>query len=254
MVSKIIRNIGKNDMRLIRRDLILITLLIFVVYIAVVLRFLLPWANRYLADKGFLPNAGIAHDLSYYYPIIIAFLLIYTGGMLAGAILGFLALSEKDDRTVMAMLVTPVSPKQFMTYRIVVTAIISFLIIMFQFYVVGIHVLTLWKMVLIALGGSLLGPIIMLFLAGFADGKLQGMGYGKFLSLGGLVIILSWFVKEPLQYVFGIFPPYWISKAYWLALDGHTMWLLALFVGILLQLGMIKLLMMKCEKNMYSNA
>lgn len=110
MVSKIIRNIGKNDMRLIRRDLILITLLIFVVYIAVVLRFLLPWANRYLADKGFLPNAGIAHDLSYYYPIIIAFLLIYTGGgMLAGAILGFLALSEKDDRTVMAMLVTPVS-------------------------------------------------------------------------------------------------------------------------------------------------
>lgn len=45
----------------------------------------------------------------------------------------------------------------------------------------------------------------MLFFAGFADGKLQGMCYSKFLSLGGLVVILSWFVKEPLQYVFGIF-------------------------------------------------
>lgn len=251
MISKSIKNIGKNDMRLIRRELILITLLLFVVYIAVVLKFLLPWANSYLADKGFLPNATIPHALSYYYPIIVAFFLLYMGGMLAGAVSGFLALSEKDDGTAVAMLVTPVSPRKFITYRIVITTIISFVIIMFQFYIVGILVLPFWQMVLIAIGGSLFGPIIMLFLAGFADGKLQGMGYGKFLSLGGLFVLLSWFVKEPLQYLFGIFPPYWISKAYWLVLDGHSSWLIALVVGIVLQLVMIKLLMRKFEKTLY---
>ena len=86
-------DVAKNDFRLVRRDLILIMLLVFVVYLGVVLRFLLPWANGYLATHGFLPNASVMFPLSHYYPVILSFLVLYTGAVLGGAIFGFLILS-----------------------------------------------------------------------------------------------------------------------------------------------------------------
>ncbi len=232
----------KNQWKLIRRDIILIALVVFVVYLAIVLRFLLPWLNGYLAEQGFLPNQSLHNSLSHYYPLILSFLVLYTGAILGGAIFGFLILTDKDDNTLKAMLVTPISPKNYINSRIMACAGITFFIILFIFYVVNLKLLTFTSMVLIALGGSLTAPIIMLFLAVLADSKLQGMSFSKFLSFGGLLIIVSWFVKEPLQWLFGLIPPYWISKAYWTALDGSQVWYLYLVLGIILQVGVIILL------------
>lgn len=226
----------KNQFKLIRRDIILITLGVFVIYLAVVLKFLLPWLNNYLEIQGFLPNRTVMNSLSHYYPLILSFLIIYTGAMLGGGILGFLILTEKDDNTLKAMLVTPISPKQYIQSRIIASAGITFLIIMFIYYVVNLQLLSFVDMILISLGGATTAPLIMLFLAILADSKLQGLGYGKFLSFGGFLIIISWFIKEPIQWIFGLFPPYWISKAYWVALDGQRVWYIYLFTGIILQI------------------
>ena len=45
-----IADVLRNDARLIKRDLILIMMMIFVVYIGVVLRFGLPWLDSLLAE------------------------------------------------------------------------------------------------------------------------------------------------------------------------------------------------------------
>ena len=87
-------------------------------------------------------------------------------------------------------------------------------------------------MTALSLGSALTAPMIMLFLLQISDGKVQAFSYGKFLSLGGLITIASWWVKEPYQFFFGLFPPYWISKAYWTAVEGRSIWILFLAVGI----------------------
>ena len=225
----------KNEFKLIRRDIILIALAVFVVYLAVVLKFLLPWLNNYLAIQGFLPNETMLNSLSHYYPLILSFLILYTGALLGGTIFGFLILTEKDDNTLQAMLVTPISPKQYLQSRIIVSTGVTFVIIMFIYYVVNLEPLTFGEILLVSLGGATTAPLIMLFLAILADSKLQGLSYSKFLSFGGFLIIISWFFKEPGQWMFGLFPPYWISKAYWAALDGHSVWYSYLAAGIILQ-------------------
>jgi len=225
----------QNAFKLIKRDMILITFGAFVLYMAVVLHFLLPWLNRYLAEQGFLPGQAVAHHFSHYYPVILSNFLLYTGALMGGAVFGFLILTEKDDNTLTAMLVSPISPRQYIQSRVIITAAASFLIILFLFYGVTLELLPFGQMLLIALGGALTGPLVMLYLAIMANSKLQGMNYAKILSFVGFLIIIGYFIPEPFQWIFGLFPPYWVSKAYWAALDGGGFWYLYLTLGIVLQ-------------------
>jgi len=228
-------NYIKNAFKLIKRDTILIAFGVFVVYMAVVLHFLLPWLDRYLAEQGFLPGKAIAYHLSHYFPVILSNMVLYTGAVIGGAVFGFLILTEKDDNTLTAMLVSPVSPRQYIQSRVVISTAVSFFIILFLYYGINQDLLPFGEMLLVCLGGAVTAPVVMLFLAVMANSKLQGMNYAKILSFLGFLVIISWFIREPFQWVFGLFPPYWVSKAYWAALEGQGIWYLYLALGIVLQ-------------------
>jgi len=66
-----------------------------------------------------------------------------------------------------------------------------------------------------------------------------------------MLILLAWFVSEPFQWLFGLFPPFLISKAYWMAFEGNNFWWIALIIGIILQLGLIVVLMKQFNKTAY---
>lgn len=59
--------------------------------------------------QGVLPSETLTSTLADFYPMIVAFMVIFTGALLAGTIFGFMLLDEKEDNTIKAMLVTPVS-------------------------------------------------------------------------------------------------------------------------------------------------
>ena len=82
---------------------------------------------------------------------------------------------------------------------------------------------------------ALTAPLIMLFLTIISDSRVQGLSYGKFISVTGLITLISWWVEEPLQFLFGILPPYWASKAYWAALASESVWPLYLGAALLAQ-------------------
>lgn len=224
-----------NDLRLIRRDAILAGLLGFVVYIGVVLRFGLPWLDGVLAADGIMPSPAHPEPFSVYYPAILSLLVVYTGAVMGGTVFGLLVLSEKDDHTMAALLASPLSPGAWVGRRIALSTMVSVAIVLFLFATVGQAMLPWWQLVLVASGASLAGPITMLGLAVFADGRVQGMNYAKTISFGGYLTLLSWWVDDPLQLLFGLFPPYWISKAYWAALEGSGWWPVFLAVGVVYQ-------------------
>ena len=250
-LTHLFHTLGRNDTRLIGRDRFLIFMLFFVLYLALALRYGLPWMNTYLANTGVLPGETVANSLADYYPMIIAWLVIFTGALLAGTIFGFVLLDEKDDNTLKAMLITPVPPSRYVLYRIAVPTGLAFVIVVLQVLFVNQALVPRWQLLLIAAGASLTAPIIALFYPIVAENKVQGFAMSKFAGLAGWTIILGWFVGEPFQWLFGLFPPFLISKAYWMALDGQSLWWVALLAGILLQIALIRVLIKLFKKVAY---
>ena len=149
------------------------------------------------------------------------------------------------------MLVTPVPFSHYVMYRIVVPMILAFFTVIMMVLFIGQALIPLWQLDLISFGASFTAPIITLFYGVFAENKVQGFAMAKFVGIGGLAILLGWFVDEPTQWLFGLFPPFWINKAYWMAYYGNNLWWLALIVGILTQSGLIYLLVQRFNRVAY---
>ncbi|WP_406657510.1 hypothetical protein V7O62_02850 [Methanolobus sp. ZRKC2] len=250
-VTKLIRSLGNNDFKLVGRDSFLLFMFLFAGIIAVVLHFGLPWLNIHLTETGLLPREGIATSLEDLYPLMVAFFALFNGALLVGAIFGFILLDEKDDNTIKAMLVTPVPLNQYLGYRVAVPALMGFLIITAMAGFIGLALLPMWQMLLIIAGASLTAPIVALFFATFAENKVQGFALSKAGGIAGWTILLGWFLPEPWSWLMGLFPPYWISKAYWMAYEGNGLWWIVLIIGIILQLALIKLLIKKFNQAVY---
>lgn len=249
--DKLIIKSIKNELKLIYRDAILLMMMLFIIYLGVVLRFLIPWANTFMIERSLMPGSLGNMQLVSYYPLILTFMVLFTGPQLSGAIFGLLILSDKDEQVIKALMITPMSSAKYIKRRAIASWTLGTIFILVLFYMIGINVDTLWKNVVIAMGGGLTAPLIMLFLGITSESKVQGMNYGKILSLFGILLLISWFVNGNLQFVFGILPYYWISKAYW-NMDTGNIWLLYVSIGIVYQavvvLGMSKLFNKKLYK------
>ena len=173
-MTQLVGKLGRNDAKLIGRDRFLLFMLVFVIYLATALRFGLPWANTYLAEQGVLPSESVAKTLADFYPMIVAWIVMFTGALLAGTIFGFMLLDEKEDNTIKAMLVTPVSFHQYVLYRVGGPTVLAFFIVAGMMLFIDQALVPLWQLLLIAAGASLTAPIAALFYATFAENKVQG--------------------------------------------------------------------------------
>ncbi|MEM7112842.1 MAG: hypothetical protein AAF614_10450 [Chloroflexota bacterium] len=243
-----VRQLGRNDLKLFGRDSFLMFMWLFVVVISVVFRYGLPPLNTYLAETGVLPSTTISQSLADFYPLLVAFMAVFQGSLITGTIFGFALLDEKDDNTIKAMLVTPMPFSRYLLFRIAVPTILAAFIVVAMVLFINQALISLWQLILISFGAALGAPIAVLFYGVFAENKVQGFAYGKFVSIAGWIILVGWFVPEPWQWLFGLFPPFWISKAYWMAYAGNGFWWIALIIGIILQLGTVWLLAKQFER------
>lgn len=250
-MTQLIRKLGRNDIKLIGRDSFLIFMFAFAVIISLALRFGLPWMNDYLAENGVLPNETMSQSLADFYPILVAYGAIFTGAVMVGTIFGFMLLDEKDDNTIKAMLVTPVSLKQYAFYRVGLPVVMAFFIIILDLLIINQALPQGWQLLMIAAAGSLAAPMVSLFYVIFAENKVQGFAMSKFIGVGGMVVLGGWFIPEPFQFLLGLFPPFWVSKAYWMALEGNDLWGLVLIIGVVVMLASLAWLMRRFEKVAY---
>lgn len=250
-MTDLIRKVGRNDVKVIGRDSFMVMMLAYIFVMAVILRFLLPWMDNYLIENSILPNESFTDPLSAYFPMLVAYFTIYLGAVLIGVIFGFMLLDEKDDNTLKAMLVTPISLNQYVVYRISVPTVIAAFGVISTVLIINQALIPWWQLIAIALGASLTAPIATLFFAVTAENKVQGFAMSKFVGVSGMVFFIGWFIAEPWQWLFGLFPPFWIAKAYWMALEGRDLWFGALIIGIVLQLGLIYWLAQRFNKVAY---
>jgi fluoroquinolone transport system permease protein len=200
------------DSRLLWRDPLLGWVLFLPVGLAIVLRILIPRASdALLLSRGF--------DLAPYFPMIMGGYLMTAPGIV-GMVIGFLLLDERDARTLTALRVTPVSMRQYLSYRIALPLLVGTVSTLVGYPLIGIGSLSFSSLVPIAAVAGLAAPLLALVLATAAPNKVAGFAVMKVLNAVNLLPVASFVLPLPIQFIAGVLPTYWPMRALWSAMAG----------------------------------
>lgn len=200
------------DRRAIRRDSLLRLFVLFPFLIGLLMRWLIPTAQRLY---------GHVFSLEPYYELIAAFFSLILMPGLAGTLIGLLLLDEKDEGTLMVLRVTPLSMGRYLAYRMAVPMAISVVSTYIVLGLLGIVPVLYVKLLPHALVAALSAPIYALLLAAFAQNKVQGLALMKGMGVFYLAPLAAWFTPEPWQWLLGVMPTYWPVKAFWQMMAGQ---------------------------------
>jgi fluoroquinolone transport system permease protein len=236
----VVRALGPIDARSVRRDPLLRWLIFYPLVMALLIRWGVPILRTYLL-------ARFQFDLNPYYPLLMSSVLLMTP-MLAGIVVGFLLLDQRDDQTLIALQVTPLTINGYFAYRITVPTLLSFGVTVAIFPVAGLLQLAPFALIGASFGACLLAPIYALFLGAYASNKVQGFALSK--AVGVLLIppVVAYFIDSPWQILFGLDPLYWPAKVLWLLATNSSAAWRYLLTGMLVQLVVLRLLMSRMNR------
>lgn len=235
--------LGRSDILNLRRDTMLQFLLVYPLILGGLLRWLLPWAQAGLMES-------IGFDLENYLLLLVSFFGLLLIPQLVGLLVGTILLDERDQDTLTALMVTPMPVRAYALYRVITPALISVLGILVVVPFINILVLPLAKLLPLAVAAAPLGPMMALLLASLARNKVEGLAIMKGLGIFLIVPIVAWFVPQPWQWLFGVFPTFWATKGYWLASAGEPyMWVAA--CGAIYTCAIVAILLRRFQNGLY---
>lgn len=235
-----IRALGPIDARSIWRDSLLRWMFAMALGLGLLLRWGVPPLSAKLAsDYGFDPTP--------YYPLIMSYI-VPSMPILVGIIIGFLLLDERDDRTLTALQVTPLTLRGYLIYRLSLPVVLALILTCAVFWIADLVTMDAARLLVAAVAVAPLAPIFALVLGGFANNKVQGLALSKANGLITLPPVAAWFVAEPWQFLFGIVPTYWPVKTFWQLHAGASDWGVYLAVGLVFQLAIMWLLVRRFER------
>jgi fluoroquinolone transport system permease protein len=208
------RSLAAIDAHNVARDSMLRWIALFTPAFGLLFRFAVP------------PVADALHlrfnfDLVAYYPLLMSFLPLIVTGMI-GTVVGFLLLDQRDDQTLTALLVTPLSLRDYLRYRLGGLMLLSVGVGAIMVPLAGLTATTPLQAVVSAVTAAPLAPIYALFLGTIAANKVQGFALAKAAGIVMVPCIVAYFVTGPWQSTFGIVPHYWPLKVFWLFDAGAT--------------------------------
>lgn len=225
-VAKAWKAFGRNDIRGAFRDPLLVMLVLAPVIWTTVVAVVTPRVTTMLDERyGF--------DLTAYHPLILTAFLLLTSIIVAGALAAFLVLDEVDAGTLLALRVTPVSMGSFFGYRAATVITVTTVYVMTTLWFSGILRPGLLPALFpIGVLAGLSAIVTLLLIVAMAGNKIQGLAAvrGLGMLIAGLPC-LPWFIDSSWNLAFGVLPPYWAAKAFWVA-HADGMWWPYLVAGV----------------------
>lgn len=223
--------LGRIDLRNVRRDPMLMWLAAFTLSLALGVRWGVPPLTEMLQGR-------FDFALAPYYPLLLSFV-AGTLPTMVGAVIGFLLLDQKDDGTLTALQVTPLTHRGYLLYRAVVPMVLSFGLTLLALPLTGLLTAGIADLILISATPAPLAPLFAFFVASFAANKVQGFAIMKASGVVSWPALLAWFLPMPWQLAMGVVPNYWILKTVWAAELGEAgVWVYAgvalAFQGVLM--------------------
>lgn len=218
--------IYRTDIKLLRRD----PMLLYSVSMTLILLLIV----RYFKDR-----------IGVYYPLLALLTLIFIP-MIFGMIPGFMMADEKEDKTIQALQVIPISSEAFLAYRLTWASLITLILVGVAPHILDIEVPQkglLALMALFLLEVWIYGVLITVF----SESRMQALTVSKilgwFLMLPPLIkLVVVWRNLSTDWSKFTAFlPTYWLYKVFEgipindysdfpLALAVHLVWLVPLVV------------------------
>lgn len=199
---ELFRRLGPLDARAVGRDTLLRGMLLLPLAVALPIRFLLPLI---IAQIGLLVGVDTA---GLYAPIAGASLLLITP-TIYGTVIGFLLLDQRDERTLAALRVTPLSLDLYLAYRLIIPVLLSIVMTLVSFALAGIADFGVAAIVVGTVSAAPLTALAALALVAFAENKVQGMALMK---AGSMLLILAnggIFAPAPWRWIFLVLPTTW---------------------------------------------
>jgi fluoroquinolone transport system permease protein len=188
----------------------------------------------------------------WYAPVLgVALLLVVP--LLVGMIVGFLLLEQREDRTLSALRVTPVSLRMYIAYRLTAPVLVSVLATLLALPLAGFHALPPTHLLLATVAAAPLAGLYALALPAFAANRVQGFAFIKAVGGFGMVPLFALFVTGPIDALFALVPTWWMARLYWSltgAVPGPT-WFFALG-GALYSAALLMLLARRLERRLGS--
>lgn len=232
--TAVFKALGPVDLRNVIRDEMLRWMVFIPLLIAVAVRFGWPAMVAQLQTR-------FQFDILPYQTMLMSYVVIGSP-IVFGVVIGFLLLDERDEGSLMALQVTPLSLPNYLLYRLGLPVVLTMLLLLVSLPLAGINTFTWYEQVLLALVTAPLAPMLAIFLAAFARNKVQGFALMKGGGILFLLPFIAYFVPGQWQWLFGLFPTYWAPRLFWLMSEGHSgVWLTAVG-GIANQLVWIYLL------------
>ncbi|HNT24909.1 MAG TPA: hypothetical protein PKM21_11125 [Anaerolineales bacterium] len=239
-----LRALGPIDIRSVRRDSALSWMVFIPIFSALILRWGMPPLTARILER-------YDFNLEPYYPVMLAYFFVVMAPVTFAVLIGFLLLDEKDDHTLTALQVTPLSLNAYLAYRIAIPVLLTFVMMFVLFPVSGLDALPLQNILLIAIAAAPLSPMFALFLASFAQNKVQGFALMKLVGFVLFIPIFAYFALPGWELAFGLIPTYWPMKVYWLLNSGQTerVWVY-LLVAVFYQFALTALFARRFNRSM----
>jgi fluoroquinolone transport system permease protein len=222
---------GRNDIRGTYRDPLLWMIVLAPVTWTTGVALLTPLFTEMLAER-------YDFDLVPYYPLVLTAFLLLTSIIITGAIAAFLVLEELDAGTMTALRVTPVPLSTLFAYRAGTVVVLTTIYVIATLSLSGILEPGLVPALIpIGLLSGLSAVVTLLLIVSVASNKIQGIAVVRVLGMfiAGLPCV-PWFIDSGWNLAFGVLPPYWAAKAFWVASD-HGTWWPYLLVGVIYNLA-----------------
>jgi fluoroquinolone transport system permease protein len=210
---------GRNDIRGTYRDPLLWMIVVAPVMWTTGVAIFTPMFTEMLSQR-------YDFDLVPYYPLVLTAFLLLTSIIITGAIAAFLVLDEMDAGTMTALRVTPVPLSTFFAYRAATVMVVTTVYVIATLSFSGILEPGLVPALIpIGLLSGLTAVVCLLLIVVVANNKIQGIAMVRALGMlmAGLPA-LPWFIDSAWNLVFGVLPPYWAAKAFFVASDHGTWW------------------------------
>lgn len=134
--------------------------------------------------------------------------------MLLGMVYGFMLLDERDGGIISYLSITPFGKSGYLTIRMLIPVLFSFVLSFLFFISTGLfHDQSFVFRLFVALIISFEAPIMLLFLAAFADNKVEGLAISKGFGIFLIAIPLDVFLSGNWRWLLSFSPLWWIERA-----------------------------------------
>jgi len=235
------------DLRKVSRDGLMAGIIVAPLAVALIFRFVVPDAVSLEATFANYLGRDLGAEVARAAPLLLMSLLTAIAPGLVGAVYGLLLVGERDERTLMALRVMPVSFARYIAARLFTPLAFSVAMTIIAYPVAGLAPLPIVTVALLAIVNATSAPVVALAMATFARDKMAALAVMRVANSILALPVLAYFAIPPMLYLAWLSPAYWQMKALWLAADGLP-FLATIGVALSMNLALAVLLYARFER------